>query len=253
MLALLSPSKTLDFETAKSFSKPTCPALFDESLKLIDILKNKKLSEIQSLMKLSDKLSELNYSRFQNFAENMNDINAKQAVFAFKGDVYEGLDAETFSPEDLEIINNKVAIISGLYGLLKPLDYIQPYRLEMGTRLENQEGKNLYEFWKGKISNHLNNIEKNTIVNLASEEYFKAIDKKNLSAKIINIHFKEDKNKQVKTIGIFAKKARGLMARFIVENNIEHIDKLKNFNISGYKFISDLSDNNNLTFIRKHD
>ncbi len=252
MLALLSPSKTLDFETEKKLGKAVTPSLFENSLELISILKAKSQKDIQNLMKISDNLSELNYKRFQNFSDKMDGTNSKQAIFAFKGDVYDGLDSNSLSNDEIKFANNTIGILSGLYGFIKPLDNIQAYRLEMGTKLENQKGKNLYDFWSNKISEEINKNEQHLILNLASNEYFKAVNRKALKAKVIDIDFKEEKKGELKTIGIYAKKARGMMARYIVQNKLDSVEKIKEFNLDNYKFIKDLSSNKKFVFARKH-
>ena len=248
MLALISPAKTLDF--SKIDGDFTKPQMLDNSFKLIENLKNKSILEIQKLMKISEKLSILNYDRYQNFSKDFTSENSKAAIFAFKGDVYTGLNIESFDNEDIDFAKNSVRILSGLYGILKPLDLIQPYRLEMGTKLQVDNFKNLYQFWGDKISQEINKIESDFIINLASNEYFKAIDKKTLKAKIINMIFKETKNGEFKIIGIHAKKARGRMINFIVKNRINNPQDLQQFNLDGYNFKPELSDETNLVWIR---
>lgn len=252
MLAILSPSKTLDFDSSRELADKSTPCLFNETLGLIEILKGKDKEEIKNLMKLSDKLAELNYERYQNFANKMTGTNSRQAIFAFKGDVYDGLDADSLNDPQIKAANDNIAILSGLYGLIRPLDLIQPYRLEMGTKLDNPKGKDLYKFWGDKISKRINELEDDLVINLASNEYFKAVNKNALNAKVVDINFKEDKDGKVKVIGIYAKKARGMMARYIVENKVKDLDEIKKFNSSGYKFSPEESDDEQLTFIRKH-
>jgi len=201
-------------------------------------------------MSISDKLSKLNFDRFQTFSTPFTLTNAKQALLAFKGDVYNGIDAPSLSSQDLDFAQSCVRMLSGLYGVIRPLDLIQPYRLEMGTRLENDKGKNLYEFWSDKISQILNEDESSVIINLASNEYFKGIDKKSLNAKIINIAFKELKGDTYKIIGIYAKRARGLMVNYMIKNRITKSDDLKNFNVEDYKFRQDMSDELTWVFTR---
>jgi cytoplasmic iron level regulating protein YaaA (DUF328/UPF0246 family) len=253
MLVLLSPSKTLDFESkipTSNLPKNATPVLLSESLKLIEILKKLSEKDIAKLMDLSPKLAKLNFDRFQSFQKKFTDKNSKTAIFAFKGDVYEGLDVDSLSTIEVKQAQNKIAILSGLYGLVRPLDLIQPYRLEMGTNLKNSAGNNLYKFWNEKISNEINQLEKNLIINLASNEYFKAVAIKNIKAKIVDIDFKEFKSGEYKTIGIFAKKARGLMARYIIQNNISKADNLKDFNLENYKFNKGFSNDSKLVFTR---
>jgi len=203
-------------------------------------------------MHISPKLGALNYERNQNWSLPFSSDNARQAIYAFSGDVYLGLDAYTISEEKLDILQHTVRIISGLYGLLKPLDLIQPYRLEMGTKFPVGKNKNLYEFWRKKITTALNDelYEDELLVNLASQEYFKAIDVKALKAPLIHVDFKEFKNGQFKTIAIFSKRARGLMTRHIVETNAKSIEDLKTFNAGRYAFDANLSTENKLVFTR---
>jgi len=221
-----------------------------QSDELVNILKGKTQDEISNLMSISDKLSKLNFDRFQTFATPFTLRNAKQALLAFKGDVYNGIDAPSLSQEDLEFAQDSVRMLSGLYGVIRPLDLIAPYRLEMGTRLVNSKGKNLYEFWGDQISNVLNDDESEVIINLASNEYFKGIDKKALNAKIINIAFKELKNDKYKIIGIYAKRARGLMVNYIIKNRLIKPESLKAFDVEGYQFREELSDTLTWVFTR---
>jgi cytoplasmic iron level regulating protein YaaA (DUF328/UPF0246 family) len=249
MLAVISPSKTQDFSSS-NVDVFTKTRQIEQSQILIDLLKTKTQSEIASLMSISDKLSKLNFDRFQTFSTPFTLTNAKQALLAFKGDVYNGIDAPNLSSQDLDFAQSCVRMLSGLYGVIRPLDLIQPYRLEMGTRLENDKGKNLYEFWRDKISQILNEDESSVIINLASNEYFKGIDKKSLNAKIINIAFKELKGDTYKIIGIYAKRARGLMVNYMIKNRITKSDDLKNFNVEDYKFRQDMSDESTWVFTR---
>lgn len=240
MLAVISPAKTQDFSPA-NMRVYTQPRQIKQSEALIDILKRKTKNEIAKLMSISDKLAQLNFDRFQTFATPFNLNNAKQALLAFKGDVYTGIDAAHLSADDLDFAQDNLRMLSGLYGVLRPLDLIAPYRLEMGTRLENPQGKNLYEFWGNKISQMLNKDEPEVIINLASNEYFKGIDKNALNAKIINIVFKERKNAHYKIIGIYAKRARGLMAHYIIKNRLINPEDLKAFNTDNYQFQAKMS------------
>mgnify|MGYP005622623125 FL=1 len=249
MLAVISPSKTQDFSSS-NVDVFTKTRQIEQSQILIDLLKTKTQSEIASLMSISDKLSKLNFDRFQTFSTPFTLTNAKQALLAFKGDVYNGIDAPSLSSQDLDFAQSCVRMLSGLYGVIRPLDLIQPYRLEMGTRLENDKGKNLYEFWGDQISQILNEDESSVIINLASNEYFKGIDKKSLNAKIINIAFKELKGDTYKIIGIYAKRARGLMVNYMIKNRITKSDDLKNFNVEDYKFRQDMSDELTWVFTR---
>ena len=249
MLAVISPSKTQDFAPT-DISAYTQTRQIKQSDELVNILKGKTQDEISNLMSISDKLSKLNFDRFQTFATPFTLRNAKQALLAFKGDVYNGIDAPSLSKEDLEFAQDSVRMLSGLYGVIRPLDLIAPYRLEMGTRLVNSKGKNLYEFWGDQISNVLNDDESEVIINLASNEYFKGIDKKALNAKIINIAFKELKNDKYKIIGIYAKRARGLMVNYIIKNRLIKPESLKAFDVEGYQFREELSDTLTWVFTR---
>jgi cytoplasmic iron level regulating protein YaaA (DUF328/UPF0246 family) len=201
-------------------------------------------------MSLSEKLSELNFDRFQKFQLPFTLKNAKQAILAFKGDVYNGINAPELSHEDLEFAQGKVRMLSGLYGVIRPLDLIQPYRLEMGTKLSNGKGSDLYDYWGSDISNVLNEDESDLIVNLASNEYFKAIDKNTLNANILDIVFKEKKGDAYKVIGIYAKRARGLMVNYIIRNRLENPENLKEFSDEGYRFDQDLSSESSWVFLR---
>ncbi|SFV80834.1 UPF0246 protein YaaA [hydrothermal vent metagenome] len=249
MLAVISPSKTQDFSPT-GISANTQTRQIKQSEELVDILKGKTQDEISNLMSISDKLSKLNFDRFQAFATPFTLSNAKQALLAFKGDVYNGINAPSLSQEDLEFAQDSLRMLSGLYGVIRPLDLIAPYRLEMGTRLVNSKGKNLYEFWGDQISNVLNDDESEVIINLASNEYFKGIDKKALNAKIINIAFKELKNDKYKIIGIYAKRARGLMVNYIIKNRLIKPESLKAFDVEGYQFREELSDTLTWVFTR---
>ena len=254
MLTLISPAKTLDFETPPVTDRHSQGDFLDHSAELIDQLKQMSPDDIGKLMKLSPKLSELNSERFINWKLPFSQKNAKAAVLAFKGDVYTGLEAETFSEKDFEFAQEHLAILSGLYGLLRPLDLIQPYRLEMGTKLENGRGKDLYSFWDTTITEAINDRldgkKKPVIVNLASNEYFKAVKKKLLDADLITPVFKDEKNGQYKIISFYAKKARGMMAAYIIRNRIKSVEKLKNFDVAGYRFAPAESDDQTLTFYR---
>lgn len=252
MKIVISPAKSLDFETKIPTTQFTQGIFLDEASKLNTVLKKKSPKQLSSLMSISDKLGELNWERNQNWQLPFSTENARQAVFAFKGDVYIGLDAYTLSSEKINQLQQKLRILSGQYGLLKPLDLIQPYRLEMGTKLKVGSKSNLYEYWNSKITNALNTelIEGEVLVNLASNEYFKAVKPKLLKVPIITPIFKDYKNGKLKMISFFAKKARGLMVRYIVDNNIEKTEDLKGFNYEGYAFDANLSTNKELVFTR---
>lgn len=253
MIAVISPAKTLDFETQNDFDY-TLPKFQNKALELIDVLKEKSEEEIQSLMSISDKLANLNVERYNNFAKKKDPQHAKQAIFAFQGDVYQGFEADSLTKTDIEFAQNHLRILSGLYGILKPLDLIQPYRLEMGTSLTVNGSKNLYEFWGDQIAKELNKDLKHqtnkVIVNLASQEYFKAIDTKALKADVIDVEFKDHKNGEYKVIAFYAKKARGYMSRYIAKNKITDPEDLKGFDYEGYWFDDKESTANKLAFKR---
>ena len=253
MLMVISPAKTLDF-SPRECSDYTIPDKLDQSQALVDQLRELSPSEIGTLMKISPKLSDLNYQRFQDFHLPFSMENAKPALLAFKGDVYKGIDTATYEPEDLNFAQKHLRILSGLYGILRPLDLIQPYRLEMGTKFQNAKGKNLYEFWGGQIAELINQSldgqSENVLVNLASNEYFKAIDKKQLKAQLLNIAFKENKNGAYKVVAIHAKRARGLMVDYVVRHRIETVEALKEFDVEGYAYRDDLSSESDWVFAR---
>ena len=253
MLMIISPAKTLDYESPLATETHTQPDFLDDACELIDQLKELEPHQVSNLMSISDKLGQLNAERFQCWHTPFTPDNARQAVLAFKGDVYTGLDAESFSSGDFSFAQKHLRILSGLYGLLKPLDLMQPYRLEMGTRFENTRGKDLYAFWGSKITDALNQLlasDDKVLVNLASNEYFKSVQKKHLDARLVTPQFKDWKNGQYKMISFYAKKARGLMCRYAIQNRITQADDLKGFNLDGYYFSEDQSDNNNWVFLR---
>ena len=250
MHLLISPAKTLDMDGSSVHCKPTQAPFLKESELLIENLKKLNVTEIQKLMNVSSKIAELNANRFTNWSLPFDESNAKPALFAFKGDVYTGLDAETLSDKDVNFAQEKLSILSGLYGLLRPMDLMQAYRLEMGTKFKNIRGENLYEFWGNKITEELNHREDKTIINLASNEYFKSVNQKELKAEIINPVFKDEKNGVFKIISFYAKKARGMMARFIIQNRITNTEDIKNFNLGGYQFNDSLSNQKDWVFTR---
>ncbi|MDR9425480.1 MAG: peroxide stress protein YaaA [Marinobacter sp.] len=253
MLMIISPAKTLDYESPLATETHTQPDFLDDACELIDQLKTLEPHQVSNLMNISDKLGQLNAERFRNWHTPFTPDNARPSVLAFKGDVYTGLDAESFSEEDFSFAQKHLRILSGLYGLLKPLDLMQPYRLEMGTKFENTRGKDLYAFWGRKITDALNQLladDDKTLINLASNEYFKSVQKKNLDARLITPQFKDWKNGQYKMISFYAKKARGLMCRYAIQNRITNAEDLKGFNLDGYYFSEDQSDNNNWVFLR---
>lgn len=255
MLIVISPAKKLDYDTPPKTKTATTPDYMEHSMELIQRLREFCSLDIAELMKLSLKLAELNFDRYEAFEPECTRDNAKQAILAFKGDVYQGLDAESFSAADFKFAQQHLRILSGLYGLLRPLDLMQPYRLEMGTRLATNRGKNLYEFWGDIITDGLNKqlgkIKSGTLVNLASNEYFKSVKPKNIAGEIITPQFKEYKNGDYKMIGIYAKRARGLMARYIIQNQLIKPEALKDFSEEGYSFNKRLSAGNSLVFTRK--
>ncbi|MCK3657038.1 hypothetical protein A4G19_15355 [Pasteurellaceae bacterium Macca] len=255
MLAIISPAKTLDFKTPVTgfaFSQPNLTAY---SQQLIEICRQLSPAEIGSLMSISDKLASLNAVRFTQWQLTHNAENAKAALFAFKGDVYTGLDAESLTPEQVAYAQVHLRILSGLYGLLRPLDFMQPYRLEMGTKLANPQGKDLYAFWGNTITEHLQQaIDEQgdaVLVNLASDEYFNAVKPKNLVATIVKPVFLDEKNGKFKIISFYAKKARGMMVRFMLDTRPSKIDDLKAFNYGGYCFDESRSTATELVFIRE--
>ena len=250
MLALISPAKKLNFDRENSPERFTDLRFQKETSELLKTTSKLKAVDLKSLMKLSDDLSELNYKRFQSLKFPFTPDNAKQAAFAFNGDTYAGFDAPTLSTEDLDYAQDHLRILSGLYGVLRPLDLIQPYRLEMGRKIATKSGNTLYAYWSDRIGNELDLISGGIIVNLASNEYFKATGKK-MNSKIITPSFKEERGGELKMIGFFAKKARGSMARFMIQNSIKDLKDLKSFNEDGYSFRSELSDTNNWVFTRK--
>ena len=254
MLMIISPAKTLDYESASPTGNFTMPELLDESQQLIDLMQQRDSFEIAELMKISMKLADLNARRFRQWQTPFTLENAKQALFAFKGDVYTGLDAATLTPAAIDFTQNHLRILSGLYGLLRPLDLMQPYRLEMGTRLNSERGKNLYDFWGSVITEELNNALKaqgdNILINLASSEYFKAVKPALLNAEIITPQFKELRGDTYKIISFSAKKARGLMSRYIIDNRITEPESIKAFDIDDYSYNSELSEGNEWVFSR---
>jgi hypothetical protein len=255
MLFVVSPAKNLDYQQAANTLVFSQPDFLEESKKLVEICKKKSPAKLASLMSISDKLAGLNAARFSSWTVPFTTENAKQAVLAFNGDVYLGLDAQSLSADDLDFAQQHMRILSGLYGLLRPLDLMQAYRLEMGTKLQNKRGKDLYAFWGDKITRELNaQMEaKNTevLVNLASNEYFKSVNPKKLSGKIITPVFKDQKNGTYKVISFFAKRARGMMARYIIQHKITDPEQLKQFDLGGYQFTGCLSESDQWVFSRK--
>jgi len=254
MLIVLSPAKTLDFETPATTSTYSQATLLSESALLIERCQQLSMQDIASLMKVSDKIAGLNVARFADWKQPFTTESAKQALFAFKGDVYTGLQADTLTEQTLTYAQQHLRILSGLYGLLKPLDLMLAYRLEMGTKLDNLRGTNLYQFWGSLVTATVNDALQaqgdQLLINLASNEYFKAVKKKELKGQIITPIFKDQKNGQYKVISFYAKKARGLMARYILENELTELDQLKQFTVDGYYFVAADSTETDLVFYR---
>lgn len=256
MLFLLSPAKALDYDTPVPAEVPhTQPLFTSQSAELIKVLREKTPAQIAQLMHLSDALSTLNVARYEAWSTRFTARNSKQAALAFDGDVYGGLEAKSMTTAELEWAQEHVCILSGLYGVLRPLDRMQPYRLEMGTRLQTDKGSNLYQFWGSAIAEHLNERQTGertpVVVNLASQEYFKSVDRKALQARVIECVFEEYKSGQYKIISFFAKRARGLMARYAVQKRATTPKKLEGFNLEGYAFDASVSEADRLVFRRK--
>jgi cytoplasmic iron level regulating protein YaaA (DUF328/UPF0246 family) len=255
MLFLLSPAKALDYDTPLSGQPHTAPLFVKQSKALIEVLRTQSPQQVAELMDLSDKLSSLNVARYQAWSSRASEKNARQAALAFDGDVYGGLDARSLPPADLAWAQNHVCILSGLYGVLRPLDLMQPYRLEMGTRLATDMGRDLYQFWGTQISDYLNTRLRAdaspVVVNLASQEYFKAVDTKALKGRVLECVFQEFKNGQYKIISFMAKRARGLMARFAVQHRVVQPEQLRAFNLEGYAWDAASSTPERMVFRRK--
>ncbi|AUC77637.1 MULTISPECIES: peroxide stress protein YaaA [unclassified Olleya] len=252
MKLVISPAKSLDFESKLPTTKATESLFLEQSKKLNTVLKKQTPQDLSKLMSISDKLAQLNYQRNQDWTLPFTKDNARPAIYSFNGDVYKGLDAYNIPDDKLELTQNTVRILSGLYGVLKPLDLIQPYRLEMGTKLTVGSNKNLYEFWKKDIVKALNEAleEDELFLNLASNEYFKAVDTKALKVPVVTANFKEFKNGKLKIISFYAKEARGLMAKYVIDTNAKTIDDLKQFNYNNYQFDGNLSTEKDLVFTR---
>ena len=255
MLLLISPAKTLDFETPAPTAEFTQADFLKQSKQLISELRALAPHEISTLMSISDKLGVLNFDRFASWKTPFKPSNAKQALFAFQGDVYTGMQAETFSADDIQFAQQHLRILSGLYGVLRPLDLIQAYRLEMGTRFSNSIGKNLYEFWGDAITKTLNKqlkqLNSSVVINLASNEYFSAVQPKLLNGTLITPVFKDKKNGQYKIISFFAKKARGMMSAHIIQNRILKPEAIKKFDVAGYSFNAEMSTEKEWIFTRE--
>lgn len=261
MILVISPAKALDYETPPTTATFTQPELLDQSAALIDILREKSPAQIAELMSLSDPLSSLNVARYASWSRPFAPDNAKQAVLAFNGDVYEGLDAKSLSAADLAWAQDHLRILSGLYGVLRPLDLMQAYRLEMGTRLANPRGKNLYEFWGERITEELNRLlareedagRERVLLNLASDEYFKSVKPKKLEGRIVTPVFEDWKGGRYKIISFYAKRARGLMSRYVITKRIDEVEALQGFDAEGYAFAANASDADTLVFRRREE
>lgn len=254
MLIILSPAKTIDFENARVIAQKSFPEFPKEAAQLVKILKTYKPAELKKLMSISDKLAALNFSRFKTWQNNTDEKTMRQAICAFNGDVYTGLNVSDWNPADFSFAQEHIRILSGLYGILRPLDYINAYRLEMGTKLPNSKGENLYQFWDNKITKsiqmQLNEQGDKVLINLASNEYYKAIQSKKLKAEIITPVFKDAKNGEYKLLSFFAKKARGMMSRFIIKNQLYKAEQLKEFTDGGYAYNDRLSKAGEWVFTR---
>lgn len=254
MLMVISPAKTLDYETPPATTRFTQPQYLDHSQELIEQLREFSPAQISELMHVSDKIGGLNAARFGSWTPAFTPANAKQALQAFKGDVYTGLDAQSLSEADFDYAQQHLRMLSGLYGLLRPLDLMQPYRLEMGTKLANARGKDLYAFWGTRISEWLNEAlaeqGDDLLLNLASNEYFSAVKRSALNARVIDTEFRDFKNGQYKIISFYAKKARGMMSRFVIQNRIKDVEGLKQFDEQGYRFDATLSSAQKVVFLR---
>jgi uncharacterized protein len=255
MLLLVSPAKDLDFQPLEKTLAITQPEMLEQSQLLAKICKTLTPADLSSLMHISDKLAGLNVARFADWRLPFTAQNAKAALFAFNGDVYQGLDAASLTDDDIVFAQQHLRILSGLYGVLRPLDLMQPYRLEMGTKLATPRGKDLYAFWQNSITEclnqHLRSVASDVVVNLASQEYFKAVKPKILQARVVTPIFKDFSNGQYKIISFFAKKARGIMARYIIQHRLTETEQLKNFAEAGYNYSAEQSTQQQLVFLRQ--
>ena len=256
MLIVISPAKTIEMEVDYPYNATSKPQFIPEATELAELLKTFNPNELQSLLGISSKLAQMNWDRFQTWEPTFLPKNEQPALLAFRGDVYTSINADSFNEADFTEAQQKLRILSGLYGVLRPLDLIRPYRLEMGTKLTNNQGKDLYEFWGMKLTEQINKDLESShsthLINLASNEYFKALNKKMLQAEIITPVFKDLKYGEYKIVSFWAKKARGLMTRFILQNRIEDVEELKAFDSEGYYFNNNLSHGNELIFTRDH-
>lgn len=257
MLIVISPAKTLDYTTPPHTEQYSQPDYLEHSQQLINRARRYSALDIAEVMSVSAKIAELNFDRFEQWHTPFTPANAKQAVLAFKGDVYTGLDAETLTEADLKFAQKHLRILSGLYGLLRPLDLMQAYRMEMGRKIDTERGKNLYEFWGETITNGINAQLKqsgsNYLINLASNEYFKSVKPKLIEGEIITPEFKDWKNGAYKMMGVYAKKARGQLSRFIIQNQLDDVEGIKAFDVDGYAFNEEMSRGNSWVFTRKRD
>ncbi|UGA55237.1 peroxide stress protein YaaA [Vibrio sp. VB16] len=255
MLIVVSPAKTLDYESPLAIEKYTQPELIGHAKLLINECRKLTPLDISTLMKVSDKIAGLNVARFEQWSETFTPESARQAILAFKGDVYTGLDAQTMSEADFDYAQSHLRMLSGLYGVLRPLDLMQPYRLEMGSKLANERGSNLYQFWGSviteKLNYALNEQGDNVLINLASNEYFKSVKTKQIDGTVVTPIFRDCKNGQYKVISFFAKRARGMMARYIIDNRISSIETLTQFDVAGYYFVEEESSATELVFKRE--
>lgn len=255
MLLLLSPAKKLDYDSPLPERAHTQPLFTTDAEKLIGILRTKSADDVGAMMSISPNLAELNVQRYAEWQPSFDTGNSRQAVLAFNGDVYEGLDAKQLTAEQLDWAQDHVAILSGLYGVLRPLDLMRPYRLEMGTKLNNPSGTTLYAFWGDRIAKYLNErqagVKQPVVINLASDEYFKAVDKKALNARLVQCVFQEYKDGVYKIVSFYAKRARGLMARYAIEHKAANPEDLQNFDAEGYAYDADASSGDKLVFRRK--
>ncbi len=254
MIIVISPAKTLDLDTPLPTDRHTLPAFLDDAAELVETMRRYSALDIAEIMKVSMKIAELNHQRFADWHAPFTPANARPAIFTFKGDVYDGLDAFQLDAGALDFLQDHLRILSGLYGLLRPLDLMQPYRLEMGRNIENPRGKNLYQFWNGRITEALNTLlarDDGVLINLASNEYFKAVQPKALRGRIITPQFKDWKNGQYKMISFYAKKARGMMTRYIAEHRLTDPEAIKDFDTAGYRYAETLSKGDEWVFLRK--
>lgn len=254
MISIVSPAKSLDYSPISLPIETSMPRFPKQTLALVKQLKKLKSPDIQKLMGVSEKIADLNVQRFKTFSETYDESNSKAAAYAFNGDVYQGLEAETMSEKNILFAQDHIRILSGLYGLLRPLDLMQAYRLEMGTKFQNKKGKNLYEFWSDQIvdliNEDLSKTDSNVLVNLASKEYFKAVNTKKLKGTLVHVHFKEYRGDKLKIISFSAKRARGTMARYIIDHELQDLDALKGFNRDNYSFSEELSTDTDFLFVR---